>query len=201
MATASLSVEANTGEGTREYVAAALEILDELGIRYEFTPMTTNLEGDVETLCNAVSVIHARCHQMGAPRVGSLLRIDDRTDVPQTLESKIAHVKDFCAKHRAGHTPRPKQGQRTSTFIRNGRAQSVTLAGNDGNDGPAVWRRCPYCGTSGIRINPDLIDEEGQRKDPPVRVVCHGCGRSLDDIAIEATVPRYDGRPLSTTPL
>jgi uncharacterized protein (TIGR00106 family) len=101
MATASLSVEANTGEGTRQYVAAALDVLDTMGIRYELTPMATNLEGDVETICKAVSAIHARCHEMGAVRVGSLLKIDDRTDVAQTFESKIKHVQDFRAKRRS----------------------------------------------------------------------------------------------------
>lgn len=92
MATASISVGANTGKGAREYVAAALDVLDELGIRYELTAMATNVQGDVQTICNALAAIHTRCHELGASRVESLLKIDDRIDVEQTLESKVRHV-------------------------------------------------------------------------------------------------------------
>jgi uncharacterized protein (TIGR00106 family) len=92
MATASITVGANTGRGAREYVAAALDVLDELGIHYELTAMATNVEGDVQTICDALAAIHKRCHELGAPRVESLLKIDDRIDVAQTLESKVSHV-------------------------------------------------------------------------------------------------------------
>jgi uncharacterized protein (TIGR00106 family) len=95
MATASLSISAESGHGIREYVALALDVLDELGIRYQLTPMATNMEGDVETICRAVALIHQRAHERGAPRVGSLLKIDDRIDRPQTLESKVQHVDEL----------------------------------------------------------------------------------------------------------
>src|ERR1700757_1564876 len=86
MATASLSISAESGHGIREYVALALDVLDSMGIRYQLTPMATNMEGDVETICKAVAMIHQRAHERGASRVGSLLKIDDRIDAPQTLE-------------------------------------------------------------------------------------------------------------------
>jgi uncharacterized protein (TIGR00106 family) len=95
MATASLSISAESGKGIREYVAIALDVLDEMGIRYQLTPMATNMEGDVETICSALALIHKRCHERGAARVGSLLKIDDRVDVPQTLESKVQHVQEI----------------------------------------------------------------------------------------------------------
>src|SRR5579884_2036399 len=95
MATASLSISAESGKGIREYVALALDVLDELGIRYELTPMATNMEGEVATICAAVAEIHKRAHERGAARVGSLLKIDDRVDVAQTLESKVAHVEEI----------------------------------------------------------------------------------------------------------
>jgi uncharacterized protein (TIGR00106 family) len=97
MATASLSIGANTGHGIREYVAAALDVLEKRGVRYELTPMSTNIEGSVADICAAVAAIHERCHEMGAPRVESLLRIDDRIGTAQTLESKVRHVQEFRA--------------------------------------------------------------------------------------------------------
>ncbi len=95
MATASISIGANTGLGVREYVAAALDVLDEMELHYELTPMATNVEGDVDTICSALVAIHARCHRLGAPRVESLLKIDDRIDTEQTLESKVRNVTTF----------------------------------------------------------------------------------------------------------
>ncbi|HVM96349.1 MAG TPA: MTH1187 family thiamine-binding protein [Candidatus Acidoferrales bacterium] len=92
MATASIAIGANTGKGARECVAAALDVLDEFGIHYELTAMATNVEGDVRTICDALVAIHKRCHELGALRVESLLKIDDRIDVGQTLESKVRHV-------------------------------------------------------------------------------------------------------------
>jgi uncharacterized protein (TIGR00106 family) len=95
MATASITIEANTGKGIREYAAAALDVLDELHIPYQLTPMSTNVQGDVETICRALTAIHQRAHELGAPRVVSVLMIDDRTDVAQTLASKIEHTNEF----------------------------------------------------------------------------------------------------------
>lgn len=95
MATASLTVEADTGHGTREFVAAALDVLDQAGLHYELTGMATNIEGDVQKICAALERIHTRCHALGAPRVVSQLKIDDRTDVAQTLASKVEHVQEF----------------------------------------------------------------------------------------------------------
>lgn len=94
MATASLTISADTGRGIREYVAAALDVLDEMGIPYELSAMATNVEGDVERICQALVAIHKRCHELGAPRIHTLLKIDDRIDVEQTLNSKVRHVND-----------------------------------------------------------------------------------------------------------
>jgi uncharacterized protein YqgV (UPF0045/DUF77 family) len=60
MATACITVGANTGGGVREYVAAALDVLDQMGIHYELTAMATNVEGDVQTICDALAAIGAR---------------------------------------------------------------------------------------------------------------------------------------------
>ncbi len=95
MATASVTVEANAGRGTREFVAVAIDVLEAAGIHYELTGMTTNIEGDVGRICDALTKIHARCHELGAPRVVSYLKIDDRVDVAQTLASKVLHVDEF----------------------------------------------------------------------------------------------------------
>ncbi len=92
MATASITVGANTGGDVSEYVAAALDVLDQMWIHYERTAMATNLEGDVQSICDALAAIHRRCHELGALRVESLLKVDDRIDVVQTLESKVSHV-------------------------------------------------------------------------------------------------------------
>ena len=87
MATASITVGANTGGGAREYVAAALDVLDELGVHYELTAMATNVEGSVETICGALAAIHKRCHELGAPRGGELA--EDRRSHRRRANARI----------------------------------------------------------------------------------------------------------------
>ena len=70
-------------------------MLEAAGIHNELTGTTTNIEGDVGRICDALIKIHARCHELGAPRVVSYLKIDDRVDVTQTLASKVLHVGEF----------------------------------------------------------------------------------------------------------
>jgi uncharacterized protein YqgV (UPF0045/DUF77 family) len=54
--------------------------------------MARNAKGDVQTICDTLVAISKRCHELGPPRIESLLKIDDHMDVVETLESKVSHV-------------------------------------------------------------------------------------------------------------
>lgn len=76
-----------------DYVANCAKVLEEMGLNYEVTPMSTVFEGTLEQILEAVARIHEVPFQMGCLRVVTSLRIDDRRDKPATMRSKVEGVK------------------------------------------------------------------------------------------------------------
>lgn len=76
------------------FVARAVKVLEkEKGIKYELTPMSTIVEGDLGRLLNLVQKMHESAFQAGAMRAVTLLKIDDRRDKTSTMRSKLASLK------------------------------------------------------------------------------------------------------------
>ena len=95
MATADLTVIA-LGHGdasASEYIA---EIQRRLAaqdrVRYSLHAMGTSLEGTTADILAVVAVLHAVPFEHGAPRVYTVLKLDERRDREQTLEGKVASV-------------------------------------------------------------------------------------------------------------
>ena len=85
------------GTGTTsvsKYVAKAVEVLKgEEDIRYELTAMGTVLEGDLDQLLALVRRMHEALFDIGAMRVVTTMRIDDRRDKPSAMKSKIESLR------------------------------------------------------------------------------------------------------------
>ncbi len=79
------------------YIAECQRILTELGLKHELHAYGTNIEGEWETVMDAVKRCHYRIHEMGAPRISSTLKIGTRTDRSESLESKVDSVKQRIA--------------------------------------------------------------------------------------------------------
>lgn len=75
-----------------DYVANCVKILEEKGLNYEVTPMSTVFEGTLEQIWETVAHIHELPFKMGCLRVVTTLRIDDRRDRPATMRSKVEGV-------------------------------------------------------------------------------------------------------------
>ena len=82
------------GTGVGRYVKAAVKELSKLPtLRIKVTPMSTILEAqDMSTILDAVRVAHHTLRSMGAKRISSMLRIDERLDKPRTMEDKIRFI-------------------------------------------------------------------------------------------------------------
>jgi uncharacterized protein (TIGR00106 family) len=98
MATADLSVLVlgRAQVGTSDYIA---EIQRRLGrqdrVRYRMHAMGTSLEGSVGDILAVVAELHAVPFEEGAPRVYTVLKLDERRDRPgQTLDDKMRAVED-----------------------------------------------------------------------------------------------------------
>lgn len=78
------------------YVADIHRIVQESPepIRYELTPMSTILEGDLAELFAVIRRMHEVPFANGVQRVSTSIKIDDRRDKPSTMESKLKSVCD-----------------------------------------------------------------------------------------------------------
>jgi len=84
------------GEGVSvsRFVAEALREVESSGLRYQLTPMSTILEADTpEEALEVVLKAHEAVFRVGAKRVVTDIKIDDRRDEPRKMEDKIEKVK------------------------------------------------------------------------------------------------------------
>jgi uncharacterized protein (TIGR00106 family) len=77
-----------------EYVAAAVEVIRRSGLPHRLNPMGTTVEGDLEALLALVPRLHDAVFALGAVRVSTLLKIDDRRDRPSRIDAKIVSVEE-----------------------------------------------------------------------------------------------------------
>ena len=82
------------GLSVSHYIAACHEIFEEAGIESNLHAYGTNLEGDWDSVLEAVKKCHQKLHEMGVPRITSSLKIGTRTDKKQTMGDKIESVKN-----------------------------------------------------------------------------------------------------------
>lgn len=76
-----------------KYVAVAVSVLDQIGIKYELSGMGTSIEtNDPDKLFDAVKAVHEAVFNEGAMRVATHIKIDDRRDVEKTMAQKVASV-------------------------------------------------------------------------------------------------------------
>jgi len=85
---------APVGEGTSvsRFVARAVEIIRESGLKHEFHAMGTNIEGSYEEISAVVKKCIDAQAEMGANRIIVRMYMDDRRDKPSTLQRKRGSV-------------------------------------------------------------------------------------------------------------
>ncbi|MBM7865380.1 MTH1187 family thiamine-binding protein [Heliobacterium gestii] len=80
------------------YVADCHKALQEAeGIRYQLTPMSTVIEGELDLVVDVIRKMHEVPFAAGALRVSTTIRIDDRRDKPLSMEGKVRSVEQKLA--------------------------------------------------------------------------------------------------------
>ncbi len=75
------------------YVAEVVKLLDKKGVKYQLTPMATIIEvSNIDELLEIVRDAHELMFRLGAKRVSTTVRIDDRRDKERTMEDKVKSV-------------------------------------------------------------------------------------------------------------
>ena len=85
-------VPLGVGVSVSEYVAACEKILREAGLSPQLHAYGTNMEGEWDEVMAAVKRCHEKVHEMGAPRITTVLKIGTRTDREQSLDEKVRSV-------------------------------------------------------------------------------------------------------------
>jgi uncharacterized protein (TIGR00106 family) len=81
------------GTSVSQYVAAAEKVLREKkNIKSHLGPMFTTLEGDLDEILTTIREMQEAVFNLGAERVSTTIKIDDRRDKPSTMEDKLAAV-------------------------------------------------------------------------------------------------------------
>jgi uncharacterized protein (TIGR00106 family) len=75
------------------FVAELEKIVSESGLPSELHAMGTNVEGSLEEIMALTKRLHFRLFQLGALRVSTTLKIDERTDKQLTLKGKVEAVR------------------------------------------------------------------------------------------------------------
>ena len=78
--------------GVSEYVAGAVTVLKESGLKYKLTPMGTILEGDIKDVLDVIAKMHETPFKNKAKRVYTTIKIDDRRDIKAEMDSKVKSV-------------------------------------------------------------------------------------------------------------
>lgn len=85
-------VPIGVGVSVSKYIAECEKILTAAGLNIKLHAYGTNIEGEWDTVFDAIRICHERVHEMGAPRITSTLRFGTRTDRKQTMDEKIVSV-------------------------------------------------------------------------------------------------------------
>ncbi len=80
------------GVSVSEYIVACEEIFNEAGLNTHLHAYGTNVEGEWDEVMAALKRCHEKVHEMGAPRIGTTIRLGTRTDREQTMQDKIQSV-------------------------------------------------------------------------------------------------------------
>jgi len=81
------------GVSLSKYVAACEKVLERTGLHYELHANGTNIEGEWDAVMAAIKSCHERLHEMGVPRISTIIKIGTRTDKEQKMKDKVESVK------------------------------------------------------------------------------------------------------------
>jgi uncharacterized protein (TIGR00106 family) len=95
-------VPIGVGVSLSPYVAVCEKILAGAGLKTQLHANGTDVEGEWDAVFGAIRRCHEALHEMGAPRITTVIKAGTRVDRVQTMEDKVQSVQ-----RKLGGTPRP----------------------------------------------------------------------------------------------
>ena len=86
---------AGAGTSMSSYVAAAERVIREDGrVKFRLDPMFTTIQGELPVIFEIILKMQEAMYALGAQRVGTVIKIDDRRDKPLDMDAKIRAVEE-----------------------------------------------------------------------------------------------------------
>lgn len=85
-------VPVGVGVSVSSYVAECVKIVQQSNLAYQLTPMGTIVEGETEALFDIALKLHKSPFLMGAKRVVTSIKLDERIDKKVALQDKVLSV-------------------------------------------------------------------------------------------------------------
>ena len=82
------------GVSLSKYVAACERVLQKSGLHYELHANGTNVEGEWDAVMQAIKSCHEILHEMGVPRISTIVKIGTRIDRDQEMAEKVKSVQE-----------------------------------------------------------------------------------------------------------
>jgi uncharacterized protein (TIGR00106 family) len=99
-------VPIGVGLSLSRYVAACEAVLKEAGLETRLHAYGTNVEGEWDAVFGAIKRCHEVLHEMGVPRISTVIKVGTRTDKAQTMGDKIDSVESKLNDGKPGNRPR-----------------------------------------------------------------------------------------------
>ena len=87
-------VPLGVGVSLSPYIAECQNVLNNAGLTTQLHAYGTNIEGEWDEVFAALKVCHERVHEMGAPRITTTVKMGTRTDRAQSMDDKVASVRE-----------------------------------------------------------------------------------------------------------
>ena len=87
-------VPMGVGVSVSKYVAECEQVIEDCGLTPQLHAYGTTIEGDWDQVMSAVRSCHERLHEMGVPRISTVIKLGTRTDREQTAEDKVRSVEE-----------------------------------------------------------------------------------------------------------
>mgnify|MGYP001317621930 FL=1 len=85
-------VPIGVGVSLSSYVAGCEKVFKEANLTTRLHAYGTNVEGEWDEVFAAIKRCHEVVHQMGAPRISTVIKAGTRIDKAQTLDDKVRSV-------------------------------------------------------------------------------------------------------------
>ena len=90
-------VPIGVGISVSKYVAACQGVIEEAGLEHQLHAYGTNIQGEWDDVFAAVKRCHEVVHEMGSPRVFTVIKAGTRTDRDQSMRDKVMSVESKLA--------------------------------------------------------------------------------------------------------